>query len=206
MRYEPLNSLTKNRYISPHWTPTQVETVAAARRVLGVSGAFPPYEGLRAKLRDASSFEEAFGLRTDGVRTTRVDRPVFAGTVEPPTEGLDRQRAGFRDLYNDPMTLSCEVACANCGGRVTAGARAFAIQDYGGKYIGYLCPTCHPNRKWINGLWRSVLGDALTERRPLVLPVIASTVHGAKPEAGSAITGPTARHRKGASASPALSR
>jgi hypothetical protein len=200
MRYEPLNSLTKNRYISPHWTPTQVETVAAARRVLGVSGAFPPYEGLRAKLREASSFEEAFGLRTDGARTTRVDRPVFAGTVEPPTEGLDCQRAGFRDLYNDPMTLSCDVACANCGGQVTAGERAFAIQDYGGKFVGYLCPTCHPNRKWINGLWRSVLGEAFTEKRPLVVPVIASTVHGSKPEVGSE------GERQGGSASPALSR
>ena len=60
MRYEPLNSLTKNRYVSPHWTPTQVEMVAAARRVLGSGGAFPPYEGLRTKLHDAESFEEAF--------------------------------------------------------------------------------------------------------------------------------------------------
>ena len=30
MRYEPLNTLTKNRYVSPQWTMRQVEMVARA--------------------------------------------------------------------------------------------------------------------------------------------------------------------------------
>ena len=181
MRYEPLNSLIKNRYVSPHWTPTQVEMVAAARRVLGAGGAFPPHEGLRVKLRNAKSFEEAFELRPHNGRVTRVERPVFAGTVEAPAEGLSCERADFRDLFNDPMTLASSVACANCGSRVFAGQRAFAIQDYEGRYVGYVCPACHPNRKWINGLWRSVLGEPLEvldfQAQPLALRVISSTVH-----------------------------
>ena len=181
MRYEPLNSLTKNRYISPHWTPTQVEMVAAARRVMGTGGAFPPYEGLRVKLRNAKSFEEAFELRPHDGRAKRVDRPVFAGTVEPPTEGLSHSRAEFRDLFNDPMTLASSITCANCGNQVPTGQRAFAIQDYEGRYVGYICPSCHPNRKWINGLWRSVFDERLEvldyQPEPLSLPVISSTVH-----------------------------
>ena len=63
MRYEPLNSLVKNRYISPHWTKEQLEMVAQARRVIGRGGAFPPYEGLQKKITEAGSFEQAFELR-----------------------------------------------------------------------------------------------------------------------------------------------
>jgi hypothetical protein len=62
MRYEPPNSLEKNRFVSPEWTPDQLELVAKARRVIGYGGAFPPYNGLVNKFRDASNFEEAFGL------------------------------------------------------------------------------------------------------------------------------------------------
>ena len=39
--------------------------VAAARRVIGYGGAFPPYEGLVKKFRDARNFEEAFALYSD---------------------------------------------------------------------------------------------------------------------------------------------
>lgn len=63
MRFEPLNSLKKNQYIGPKWTPEQLEMIARARRVIGYGGAFPPYEGLRKKLLGANSFEEAFLLR-----------------------------------------------------------------------------------------------------------------------------------------------
>jgi len=66
MRYEPLNggsALEKNIYISPNWTPEEVEMVQRARRVLGYGGAFPPYEVLRKKLERASDFHEAFSLR-----------------------------------------------------------------------------------------------------------------------------------------------
>lgn len=63
MRFEPLTSLTKNAYISPHWTREQVETVAKARRVIGFAGAFPPYEFLARKFRKAKNFNAAFKLR-----------------------------------------------------------------------------------------------------------------------------------------------
>jgi len=63
MRYQPLEPCIKNSYVSPNWQPEQLEMVARARRVIGYGGAFPPYEGLRNKLLDASSFNEAFSLR-----------------------------------------------------------------------------------------------------------------------------------------------
>ena len=44
-------------------TEEQLEMVAKARRVTGYGGAFPPYEGLKGKILDARSFEEAFALR-----------------------------------------------------------------------------------------------------------------------------------------------
>lgn len=66
MRYQPLNgdyAFEKDSYISPGWTPEELEMVAAARRVIGYGGAFPPYEGLVRKFADARDFHEAFGLR-----------------------------------------------------------------------------------------------------------------------------------------------
>ena len=63
MRYEPLEPRPKNTYISPNWTPEQLEMVAKARRVIGYGGAFPPYEGLKRKILDAKNFYEAFKLR-----------------------------------------------------------------------------------------------------------------------------------------------
>lgn len=63
MRFEPLNSLKKNQYISPMWTTEQLEAVSKARRVIGYGGAFPPYEGLIKKFEAAKDFNEAFRLR-----------------------------------------------------------------------------------------------------------------------------------------------
>jgi hypothetical protein len=63
MRFEPLDSLVKNKYIGRYWTAQQLEMIARARRVIGYGGAFPPYEGLRKKFLTAKSFEEAFALR-----------------------------------------------------------------------------------------------------------------------------------------------
>jgi len=63
MRYEPLNSLVKNQYVSPYWTKEDLEMVAKARRVLGAGGAFPPYEGLQKKIVGAKDFYQAFELR-----------------------------------------------------------------------------------------------------------------------------------------------
>lgn len=64
MRYQPLEPCNKDSYVSPNWTREQLEMIAKARRVIGYGGAFPPYNGLRKKLIYATSFEQAFGLRT----------------------------------------------------------------------------------------------------------------------------------------------
>jgi hypothetical protein len=66
MRYQPLNgefAFEKDSYIAPTWTADELEMVANARRVIGFGGAFPPYEGLVNKFKNASGFHEAFGLR-----------------------------------------------------------------------------------------------------------------------------------------------
>jgi hypothetical protein len=63
MRFEPLASLEKNRFVSPRWERTELEMVHRARRVVGYAGAFPPYEGLVKKFNHAKDFHEAFQLR-----------------------------------------------------------------------------------------------------------------------------------------------
>lgn len=66
MRYQPLSgefAFDKDSYIAPTWTARELEMVANARRVIGFGGAFPPYDGLMKKFRDASGFDDAFGLR-----------------------------------------------------------------------------------------------------------------------------------------------
>jgi hypothetical protein len=63
MRFEPLTSLEKNRFVSPRWGREELEMVAKARRVIGYAGAFPPYEGLVDKFNRAKDFHEAFELR-----------------------------------------------------------------------------------------------------------------------------------------------
>lgn len=62
MRYEPLDSLKKNQYISKEWTKDELDMVAKARRVLGFAGSLPPYEGLVKKFNKAQNFHEAFEL------------------------------------------------------------------------------------------------------------------------------------------------
>jgi len=62
MRYQALEPGPKDSYISPNWTKEQLEMLAKARRVIGYGGAFPPYEGLKKKVLNASTFKEAFQL------------------------------------------------------------------------------------------------------------------------------------------------
>lgn len=180
MRYEPLNSLVKNRYISPHWTVRQVEMVARARRVMGYGGAFPPYKPLLQKLKNAESFEEALSMRSHPLER-KAWPEAAAGSVETRTNGVSPERAAFTELLNDPATLQHAVRCELCNTKVPEGDRAFAVQDYSGKYVGYVCPSCHPNRKWVNGLWRSVFGEHFSGEpvalRTHPLPLITRTVH-----------------------------
>jgi hypothetical protein len=62
MRYQPLNTLVKNRYIAPKWDKNRLNAIQRARRVIGSGGAFPPYEGmLRVKVESCNTFDQAFG-------------------------------------------------------------------------------------------------------------------------------------------------
>lgn len=63
MRFEPLDSLEKNKHVGPNWTRGQLDMVQRARRVLGFSGALPPYEALVIKFNKAGCFDKAFELR-----------------------------------------------------------------------------------------------------------------------------------------------
>ena len=62
MRYQPVNALKKDAYVSPKWTQKQLNMVASARRVIGFGGIFPPYEALIDKFKKAKNFDEAFEL------------------------------------------------------------------------------------------------------------------------------------------------
>jgi hypothetical protein len=88
MRYEPLTSLEKNKYVSPNWDAKRLEMVADARRVIGYAGAFPPYKALVQKFLKAESFDEAFQLR-----------PVAnALPLQDPGRGLKEQAADHQQL------------------------------------------------------------------------------------------------------------
>ncbi|MDG6912787.1 MAG: hypothetical protein JRN35_06875 [Nitrososphaerota archaeon] len=85
MRFEPLTSLTKNEWVSPHWTRDELQMVAASRRVLGYAGAFPPYEVLLEKLSRARGFDEAFRLGKPGEFKHKASRrrlPRYAGPLD----------------------------------------------------------------------------------------------------------------------------
>lgn len=61
MRYQPTNTLSKNKYIAPNWDETRLNAVQRARRVIGSGGAFPPHEGmLKVKVEKCNTFDEAF--------------------------------------------------------------------------------------------------------------------------------------------------
>ncbi len=85
MRFEPLTSLQKNAWLSPNWSREQLQQVAAARRVLGFSGAFPPYRVLVNKFSNAKDFDAAFSLRKKGCtkrRSKRAKTERYAGTLD----------------------------------------------------------------------------------------------------------------------------
>jgi len=74
MRFIPLHALEKNSFISPFWTPEQLEMIADARRVLGYGGAFVPYKGFVNKILNATNFEEAMKLYP---KNTSKERSIF---------------------------------------------------------------------------------------------------------------------------------
>lgn len=75
MRFQSLNSLKKNEYISKNWSKEELEMVARSRRVLGYSGALPPYDGLVKKFQKAKNFQEAFSLR-DSSKESKWNKKV----------------------------------------------------------------------------------------------------------------------------------
>lgn len=160
MRYEPLNTLVKNKYVSPYWSPRQLEMVARARRVIGAGGAFPPYTALLNKLKNARSFEEAFSIRPKPGERWNVKE--IAGINEKPTEGLLQQRAAFKELFSDPVKLFTETRCESCGKLLKACEYAFAFQDYTGRYIGYSCLDCHPDKRTVLAKWKSLINSQNT--------------------------------------------
>ncbi|MGA2682026.1 MAG: hypothetical protein ABSF44_09535 [Candidatus Bathyarchaeia archaeon] len=61
MRYEPLRTLFKNKYVSSKWTANELEAIQRARRVIGFGGAFAPHKGmLNVKVENCNTFEKAF--------------------------------------------------------------------------------------------------------------------------------------------------
>ena len=78
MRYEPLNTLERWKYVSPGWSPEELEQVEDFRRVYGFGGMFPPYRWLVERFMRASSFEEAFKLPKPGEHPKRVKKPYYA--------------------------------------------------------------------------------------------------------------------------------
>lgn len=60
MRFEPLDSMARNKYISAKWNQERLEMVEKVRRVLGFSGTLPPYTYLVNRFTEAQDFDEAF--------------------------------------------------------------------------------------------------------------------------------------------------
>jgi len=60
MRFEPLDSMTRNKHISPSWDKNRLEMIEKIRRVLGFSGTLPPYSYLVEKFSKATGFDQAF--------------------------------------------------------------------------------------------------------------------------------------------------
>lgn len=76
MRYIPLDSLEKNKYVSTLWTKEQLEMVAKARRVIGFGGSFVPYKAFVDKIMNAETFEEAMYLRPIN---SKLGQPLYSG-------------------------------------------------------------------------------------------------------------------------------
>ena len=60
MRFQPLDCLERNKYVSPGWDINRLEMVEKVRRVLGFSGTLPPYSYLVRRFSEATDFAEAF--------------------------------------------------------------------------------------------------------------------------------------------------
>ena len=75
---------------------------------------------------------------------------------------LDEARSKYREIMNDPDRLADASECNHCGRFLLPGEVAFAVEGYNGDYVGYVCPGCHPNQKWISALWRTLFSTDVT--------------------------------------------
>ena len=111
MRFEPLTSLEKNRYVSPRWDREALERVAKARRVIGYAGAFPPYAGLVDKFNSSKDFYEAFELRPKHSRPkaprflAEQDEDINGDSFEKARNRVGRLRGGLDWRSTVPSTL-----------------------------------------------------------------------------------------------------
>ena len=71
-------------------------------------------------------------------------------------KSLIEARGKYREIMNDPDRLAEAGQCNYCGCILLPGEVAFAVENYDGDYVGYVCPSCHPNQKWVRALWRSL--------------------------------------------------
>lgn len=82
MRYEPFNTLGRNKFASPRWNDEKLDQVEKFRRVCGFGGTFPPYKWLVERLNKASNFDDAFQLPErlfDNGAKKRAHNSYFAG-------------------------------------------------------------------------------------------------------------------------------
>jgi hypothetical protein len=120
MRYQPLSgdqALEKDSFVADKWTAEELDMVAAARRVIGFGGAFPPYEGLVKKFAKARNFREAFELRA------RKDKDAPAGPkrVRPADYGFELREFAW-DLINmgRDHQFPAHALAGNSGAKVSA--------------------------------------------------------------------------------------
>jgi hypothetical protein len=85
MRFIPLDSLTRNGFVSPLWTAEELEMIADARRVMGHMGTFVPYGAFVNKILSASNFEEAMKLR-ERIRVREGPRADAEGAAQTAME------------------------------------------------------------------------------------------------------------------------
>lgn len=82
MRYEPFNTLGRNKSIGPKWDEERLRQVEKFRRVCGFGGTFPPYGWLVKRFNKASNFDAAFKLPRrffDNGKKKRAHNSYFAG-------------------------------------------------------------------------------------------------------------------------------
>ena len=150
MKFEPLSTLQKGQYISPHWKAEDLDLVQRARRVIGYAGAFPPYEGLVKKFRRANDFYQAFALRP--TTTSKMELPVKALNEMALEHEIVVQKRNFFPRLEKRKRLAENLAwqigsdrpptvCLCCGSRFDEDEHKLRGPYLSGLYI-WVCKWC----------------------------------------------------------------